>query len=137
MKLKKIVVFISVGIIALVNLVDPAWGQTVFPTGTTIYKPDEAYSSYILIADHSAVSNHQDDKIRAAAINTFPDDIRLIDMNGNVVHTWKVTPAFNKRCRLLPNGHLVYAGVDKTIIEYDWDGKVVWTRKYVNGELVK
>ena len=47
-------------------------------------------------------------------------------MNGKVVHTWKVAPNFNKRSRLLPNGHLVYAGPDKTIYEYDWDGKVVW-----------
>lgn len=122
-------IFILAGILVLLNPVDPGFGQTVFPTGTTIYKPKKAYSSYILIADHSAKSNHQDDKVRAAAANTFPDDIRLIDMNGNVVHTWKVSPSMNKRCRLLSNGHLVYAGVPKTIIEYDWDGHVVWTHE--------
>ena len=38
---------------------------TVFPTGTTIYKPSEAYSTYILIADHSSVSNHPSAKVRA------------------------------------------------------------------------
>ena len=98
---------------------------TVFPTGTTIYKPGQAYSSYILVSDHSSVGNHQDATVRSGG--TVPDDIRLIDMNGNVVHTWKVAPTFNKRSRLLPNGHLLYAGPNQTIIEYDWDGTVVWT----------
>ena len=95
-----------------------------FRPGTTIYKPGESYSSYILISDHSSVGNHPDAKVRAES--KVPDDVRLIDMNGKVVHTWKVAPNFNKRSRLLPNGHLVYAGPDKTIYEYDWDGKVVW-----------
>ncbi|MBT6032628.1 MAG: hypothetical protein HOH19_08635, partial [Kordiimonadaceae bacterium] len=78
---------------------------TIFPTGTTIYNPDEAYSGYILISDHSKVGNHPDEKIRAQ--RAPPDDVRLIDMNGNVVHTWTVEPYFNKRSRLLPNGNLV------------------------------
>lgn len=97
---------------------------TVYPTGTTIYDPDEAYSSYILISDHSDRGNHPSAAVRAES--EVPSDIRLIDMNGNVVHTWHVEPYFNKRSRLLPNGHLVYVGPDKTIIEYDWDSNVVW-----------
>ena len=97
---------------------------TIFPTGTTIYKPGESYGSYILVSDHSSLGNHPDAKVRTQ--DRITDDVRLIDMNGRVVHTWKVAPNFNKRSRLLPNGHLVYAGPDKTIYEYDWDGKVVW-----------
>jgi hypothetical protein len=97
---------------------------TVFPTGTTIYKPSEAYSTYILIADHSSVSNHPSAKVRAEG--SVPDDIRLVDMNGTVVHTWKVEPYFNKRARLLPNGNLVYVGPNQTIFEYDWDGNEIW-----------
>ncbi len=97
---------------------------TIFPTGTTIYKPAECYSSYILVSDHSALGNHPDAKVRAQ--DKITDDVRLIDMNGRVVHTWKVAPNMNKRSRLLPNGHLVYAGPEKTIYEYDWDGNVVW-----------
>ena len=100
---------------------------TIFPTGTTIYKPSQAYSSYILISDHSSVGNHPDATVRAEG--TVPDDIRLIDMNGNVVHTWNVATTFNKRSRLAPNGHLLYAGPNRTIIEYDWDGNVVWTHE--------
>ena len=105
---------------------------TIFPTGTTIYKPANSYSSYILVPDHSSLGNHPDPKVQATS--TVPDDIRLIDMNGNVVHTWKVAPNFNKRARLLDNGHLVYAGPDRTIYEYDWDGNVVWTHEGIGAQ---
>lgn len=97
---------------------------TVYPTGTTIYDPDQAYSSYILISDHADLGNHPSAAVRAAS--QIPGDVRLIDMNGNVIHTWNVAPYFNKRSRLLPNGHLLYAGPDETVIEYDWDSKIVW-----------
>jgi hypothetical protein len=97
---------------------------TIFPTGTTIYKPADAYNSYIVISDHAVLGNHPDPKV--VADSKVPDDIRIIDMNGTVVHTWKVAPNFNKRSRLLPNGHLVYVGPNKTVFEYDWDGNVVW-----------
>lgn len=100
---------------------------SVFPTGTTIYQPEEAHGSYILISDHASMGNHASAAVRAES--TVPDDIRLIDMNGNVIHTWTVAPTFNKRSRLLPNGHLLYAGPNRTIIEYDWDGNIVWTHE--------
>ena len=61
--------------------------------------------------------------------STVPDDVRLIDMNGNVVHSWTVPAWLNKRSSLLPNGHLLYAGPNQTIFEYDWDGNVVWTHE--------
>jgi len=97
---------------------------TIYPTGTTIYKPAKAHGSYILVSDHSSLGNHPSAAVRANS--EVPDDVRLIDMNGNVVHAWKVDPYFNKRSRLLPNGHLVLAGSNKTIFEYDWDGNLVW-----------
>jgi outer membrane protein assembly factor BamB len=103
---------------------------SVYPTGTTIYKPTEAYSSYILVSDHSNLGNHSSAAVRAESI--VPDDVRLIDMNGNVVHSWKVVAYFNKRSRLLPNGHLLYVGPDKTIYEYDWDGNIVWTHQGID-----
>ena len=103
---------------------------TIFPTGTTIYKPDECHSSYILVPDHASLGNHPSAKVRAKS--KIPDDVRLIDMNGNIVHTWKVIPNFNKRCRLMPNGHLLYVAPKKTIIEYDWDGNIVWTHEGID-----
>ncbi len=119
----------SAGLLALAALTHPVLGQTVFPTGTTIYNPAEAYSSYVLISDHTAVGNHSSARVREEGEAAIPGDVRLIDMNGKVVHTWEVAPFFNKRSRLLPNGNLVYAGPNKTIYEYDWDGNVVWTHE--------
>jgi len=129
MKTTKTSLLIFTGMVAALMLTGSTDAQTVFPTGTTIYNPAEAYSSYILIADHNAYGNHPKARVRESGEDISPCDIRLIDMNGNVVHTWNVAPNFNKRCRLLPNGNLVYAGPDKTIFEYDWDGNVVWTHK--------
>ena len=100
---------------------------TVYPTGTTIYDPDNAYGSYILVADHNDRSNHPSAAARTEG--QVPGDIRLIDMNGNVVHTWNVEPYFNKRARVLENGHLLYAGPDKRVIQYDWDSNIVWEHK--------
>ena len=128
MNQKKFIGVIAVGILVwLASAYLTAAYPTVFPTGTTIYKSNQAYSSYILVSDHSAVGNHADARVRAEG--TVPHDVRLIDMNGNVVHTWMVAPTFNKRSRLLPNGHLLYAGPNQTIIEYDWDGNVVWAHE--------
>ncbi len=100
---------------------------TVFPTGTTIYYPDQAHGSYILVSDHNNVGNHPQAAVRAQGV--VPDDVRLIDMNGNVVHAWRVEPHFNKRSRLLPNGNLVTVGNNRRIVEYDWDGNIVWTHE--------
>jgi len=129
MRLRTVVASSSVMMVVFGSMTHLALAQTIFPTGTTIYDPAEAYSSYILISDHNAVGNHPDAKVREGGAENFPDDIRLIDMNGNVVHTWTVVPNFNKRSRLLPNGNLVYVGPNKTIYEYDWDGNVVWTHE--------
>jgi Arylsulfotransferase (ASST) len=103
---------------------------TVYPTGTTIYKPDKSYSSYILVSDHASLGNHPSAKIRAKSV--APDDVRLIDMNGNVVHKWTVVPYFNKRSRLLANGNLVYVGPDKTLYEYNWEGQLIWSHKGID-----
>ncbi len=101
---------ISTGLFALAAFTHPTLAQSVFPTGTTIYDPAEAYSSYLLISDHAAVGNHASARVRAEGAGGSPGDVRLIDMNGNVVHTWEVAPYFNKRSRLLPSGNLVYVG---------------------------
>ncbi|MEW5984636.1 MAG: arylsulfotransferase family protein [Acidobacteriota bacterium] len=121
---RPVTTLVTAAIVAMLAVAYLAAYPTIYPTGTTIYKPGEAYGSYILISDHSTTGNHPDPKVRAKS--EFPDDIRLINMNGRVVHTWKVAPNFNKRSRLRSDGHLLYAGPDKTIFEYDWDGRVVW-----------
>ena len=77
---------------------------TVYPIGTTIYNPEKCYNGYTLF-----------NYITQAKV-------RLIDMNGNVVHEWKIqTP----RAKLLKNGNLLVIERGK-IREYSWDGEVVW-----------
>ena len=118
--------YLRLSVLGLISSV--AFGYpTVYPTGTTIYDPDNAYGSYILVADHNDRSNHP--LAAARTEGQVPGDIRLIDMNGNVVHTWNVVPYFNKRARVLENGHLLYAGPDKRVIQYDWDSNIVWEHK--------
>ncbi len=124
----KQIVSILAALSASAALAGPAFAQTVFPTGTTIYDPAQAHSSYVLISDHSSMGNHPSARVRAEG-DQVPSDVRLIDMNGNVVHAWEVAGYFNKRSRLLPSGNLVYVGPDKTIYEYDWGGNVVWTHE--------
>ncbi len=122
-KLKSLNLYLSSQLLLLFSISINA-APSVYPTGTTIYNPTEAHSSYILVSDHSSLGNHAKAKVRAT--EKIPNDIRLIDMNGNIIHTWIVDAHFNKRSRLLPNGHLVTVGLNKTIKEYDWDGKLVW-----------
>lgn len=88
----------------------------VYPMGTTIYSPEKAWSGYTImsIVDIGAV---------------------LIDMNGNVVRTWKDFQGFPNK--MLPNGHLMgslgrrreqYGYQDMAdVTEIDWDGNIVWS----------
>ena len=87
----------------------------VYPMGTTIYDPEKAYNGYTIMPIPSV-----------GAV--------LIDMNGNVVHTWKsFTGSPNK---LLPGGQIMgslgrrdseFAYQDNTALaQVDWDGKLIW-----------
>ena len=48
----------------------------------------------------------------------------IVDMNGNVVHSWPEIRAVG-RARLTPSGSLLYIDVDDTLKEVDWDGNEV------------
>lgn len=88
----------------------------VYPMGTTIYDPEKAWSGYTImsVVDIGAV---------------------LIDMNGNVVRTWKDFQGFPNK--MLPGGHVMgslgrrreqYGYQDMAdVTEIDWDGNVVWS----------
>ena len=89
--------------------------RTVYPVGTTTYKPDQCWNGYTLLwRGHT---------------------VKLIDMNGRTVHTWQVAadarPSGVSRARLLEDGSvLVQRGgmmdTDSCVQEYDWDGNLVW-----------
>ena len=88
---------------------------SVYPMGTTIYDPEKAWSGYTLMP--------------VAGIGAV-----LIDMNGNVVKTWRNLQGFPNK--LLPGGQVLgslgardakFAYQDQTdVVQIDWDGKVVW-----------
>jgi hypothetical protein len=68
----------------------------------------------------------------------YGKDVWLIDMNGRVVHRWKMEHHPGGDGRLLPNGNLLrlnktlkeplpfFGSVAAELIEVDWDGNVVW-----------
>jgi len=74
-----------------------------FPNGINIYKSDKCWKGFTMVPYEEGM-------------------ILIIDMEGNVVHHWNVG---TERARLLKNGNVVVMQGPK-IVEYDWDGNVVW-----------
>ena len=74
-----------------------------FPNGIDLYQPDKCWNGYTMVPYEEGM-------------------ILIIDMEGNVVHHWNVG---TERARLLKNGNVVVMQGPK-IVEYDWDGNVVW-----------
>jgi hypothetical protein len=93
-------------------------GPTVYPTGTTIYDPQRAWSGYTIFQTET----------KEGAV--------LIDMNGNAVRSWKHIVGYP--VTLLPGGHVMGGTVGRVTKEYthpigaddlveeDWEGNVVW-----------
>ncbi len=84
---------------------------SVYPTGTTIYKPEKCWNGYTMLM-------------------SYPGAL-LIDMNGNEVKKWNDDGAGPNR--ILPGGYLMKpmraAGKGKgvtSLVQMDWDGNIVW-----------
>jgi hypothetical protein len=103
--------------------------STVYPTGTTIFKPELAQANVFVLAVH-------------------PDHVAVMDRNGNEYNRWPVEKNHaNLRARLLENGDLLLASsyIDMaakkalteshptTIRELSWEGKVVWEYQVPQG----
>lgn len=105
-----------------------AW-PSVYPTSTTIYDPAAAFNAYTLFAPMSDAAE---------------SPVYLINMNGKVVHQWRV-PFAPLMARLQPNGNLVVIGRnDKQetgrpglapfeiggaagwLVELSWEGKLLF-----------
>ena len=94
--------------------------QTVFPTRTTIYKPEKCFNGYTLYPSM---------KHRAGAV--------LIDMNGNVVKCWPHIDGF--MVNLLPEGRILGGSTGRVtsiydhtygaddVVQEDWHGHMEWT----------
>ncbi len=92
------------------------------PTGVLQWDKTAAFEGYTLLSP-----------------NLHPN-VYLLDMQGNVVHTWKTAGNPGLYAELLPNGHLLrglrimpkivpFGGISGAVQELDWDGNVVWEHK--------
>lgn len=94
---------------------------TVYPKGTTLYKPGKCFHGYTIFS---------------LPIKGNQGGVFLIDGNGKIVHEWKLDSSNIKawlvpRAKLLNNGHVIVVrghmmSKDGGIQEYDWDGRLVW-----------
>jgi hypothetical protein len=89
-------------------------GITVYPTGSSIYKPEKCWNGYTLFQVNSKGA-------------------LLIDMNGREVHFWAGIDG--RPNKMLPDGSILanvkLGGMDsmfgrQTVGQVDWDGNVVW-----------
>ena len=94
-----------------------AWAApSVYPTGTTIYDPERAFSGYTVLTPLG----------EQAAV--------VIDMNGNVVKQWDgYVNSAGGPARILPGGQVIAAtGTNPpkqeslALVQQDFDGNVVW-----------
>src|SRR5262245_20902343 len=98
---------------------------SVYPTGTTIYKPDKAWNGY-------TIHQHSQGAV-------------LIDMNGNVLKQWRELfgGGGSGPDRILPGGFVMGSRGPRgaphqdviELVQLDWDGKVVW--KFDRAEEIK
>ena len=89
--------------------------RTVYPTGTTLFKPDLCFNGVTLYF--------------------YELEVTLIDMNGRIVNAWPLetgrTQQGTDRAHLLKNGNVLIArgdmhSTDGLIQEYDWEHNLVW-----------
>jgi Arylsulfotransferase (ASST) len=90
--------------------------QSVYPTGTTIYDPERAWSGYTVLSPLQTQA------------------VLVIDMNGTVVKRWEgYNNSAGGPARVLPGGYVIAASGARPphqesleLVERDFDGKVVW-----------
>src|SRR5438128_1302000 len=80
---------LSTGVVILVLARGVFSAPSIYPTGTTIYRPDKAWNGYTLF----------DTPNEQGAV--------LIDMNGTLVRRWKEVAAVPGPARLLPGGDVI------------------------------
>src|SRR5438477_8470023 len=91
-------------------------GQSVYPTGTTIYDPNQTWNGYTVLSP-----------LRTQAVI-------VIDMNGNVVKRWD---GFNNSAggpaRIFPDGVVMSASGNRPphqesveLVQRDFEGNLIW-----------
>jgi hypothetical protein len=100
-----LVIFLMMPTLALAS-------PSIYPTGTTIYKPEKCWSGFNLVGPSWWGKQH----------STY-----LTDMNGNVVKIWD--KLIGHSAKMLPGGYVTgqYGERKKGILhQLDFDGNVVW-----------
>ena len=112
-----------------------AWPHK-YESGVTLYDRSKAFTGYTLFTYMP--------RRAAAEPNEAPGEVYLMDMQGNIVHTWKtIYPPWY--ARLMPDGHLVVVqrcskpsprrpgydefhmgGATGMMMELDWDSRVLF-----------
>lgn len=105
--------------------------------GVTYYNPLKAYNGYTLFCPWGD-----------AHASELMTDVWLIDMQGNIVHRWKLEYMPAIHAKFLPNGNLAYSvrtkdesefglsqefcAIGTHVVEVDWDGREVrrWETPY-------
>lgn len=116
---------IALGLCALLIAPATLFGfPSVYPTGTTIYKPDKCQSGYTVYATE-----------------VEGEGSVLIDMNGNVVKQWKNMSNLDHPVKILQGGYIMGSTREKPehvgrewkhpestdLSIMDWNGKIVWS----------
>jgi len=84
------------------------------PGGVKVYNPEKSYHGYTLFCRSGG------------------DHFYLVDMEGNVVHSWQIKHSSIHFGQLTEEGHLIYSTADRTIeenrgvYELDWQGNKIW-----------
>src|SRR5262245_252020 len=89
---------------------------SIYPTGTTIYRPDKAWNGYTVF----------DTPGEQGAV--------LVDMNGTLLKRWKEVAAVPGPARLLPGGDLVGGSTRRrphqearALVQVNWKGETDWS----------
>ena len=91
-------------------------GQSVYPTGTTIYKPERTWNGYTVLSPLGTQA------------------VLVIDMNGNIVKRWDgYVNSAGGPARVFPDGVVMAASGTRPphqesleIIQRDFEGNVIW-----------
>ena len=86
---------------------------TIFPTGVTIHDAGRTWPGYTLYVPINLVA---------------VEPVKLIDMEGNLVHTWDLDPIRLDYIKPLPGGRFMGLGpYQDRLVEVDWEGRILWS----------
>jgi len=134
--MKKLLSLISLAMILMAALPAFAADVHVSPSGTSYWNEAEAFNGYTLFSSLTGTGDGA--------------STQLIDMEGNVVHSWKMLDGYSiaKHAYLLENGNLVrgitphsvngvpaaaFTGIEyagSIYQELDWNGNVIWQARH-------